>query len=351
MDNIKKLQTVIIIGAGWYGCHIAMILKNKYNIILIEKESDIFNNSSFFNQNRLHSGFHYCRDYNTRQLCKNNYIRFTEQYGNMIDNINKNYYLISNNSIIDYNTYIHIYKYENFKFNTIPNKLFKNIYMNIIVVDEQVINSDNVYSYFKENLADIKIILNTKFINYIKKNNITVICEHDNTIINYECDILLDCTYNQAELSKKNYIYELTLSLLFKKIHNINFDAVTIMDGDFMSLYPRDIKNNLFTLTDVKLTPIVKSHKYSDIENANISKEEINNIKDKMIERFSYYYPDFIENFSYDGYFISKKTKYISSTDSRDIIIDEIEDNVISVNCGKIYGIFYFEDYIKKKYL
>ena len=42
------------------------------------------------------------------------------------------------------------------------------------------------------------------------------------------------------------------------------------------------------------------------------------------------------------------KTKLLSNSDSRDITIEELEKNVITVNCGKIYGIFEFEKYIKK---
>ena len=354
------MKKICIIGCGWYGCHIARILKDKYDIIMIEKENDIFNNSSYYNQNRLHSGFHYCRNYSTRHLCKNNYERFKSTYNEMIDIIDNNFYLISNESIIDYNTYINIYKYEDFSFHSIKNKWFNNIYNDILIVNEHVINSDKVYNYFKNELKNIEIKFNTKFINYVKKNN-KIIVEyfdiHGNNHYKFECDILIDCTYNQAGLSKKDYIYELTISLLFEKKNRTDFDAITIMDGDFMSLYPRNIELNTYTLTDVLLTPIIKSSNYSDIEknlydNSKSTKTQIiDSIKEQMIIRFIKYYPNFLNDFNYTGYFISKKTKPNSTSASRDIIIDEIEENVISVNCGKIYGIFYFEDMIRKKYL
>lgn len=364
------MKKICIIGCGWYGCHIARILKDKYDIIMIEKENDIFNNSSYYNQNRLHSGFHYCRDYSTRHLCKNNYERFINTYKEMIDIIDNNFYLISNESIIDYYTYINIYKYEEFSFHTIKNKWFNNIYNDILIVNEHVINSDKVYNYFKNELKNIEIKFNTKFINYVKKNNKIIVQYIDiqsNNHYEVECDILIDCTYNQAGLSKKDYIYELTISLLFEKKNNTDFDAITIMDGDFMSLYPRNIELNTYTLTDVLLTPIIKSSNYSDIENyvtgdlltlsiktvleSSHKSELINNIKEEMITRFKKYYPNFLNDFNYTGYFISKKTKPKSASASRDIIIDEIEENIISVNCGKIYGIFHFEDMIRKKYL
>ena len=55
-----------------------------------------------------------------------------------------------------------------------------------------------------------------------------------------------------------------------------------------------------------------------------------------------------VNKFKYKGYFLSNKTKLLSKSDSRDINIEEIEKNVITVNCGKIYGIFEFEDYMLK---
>ena len=347
------MKTVIIIGAGWYGCHIANILQNNYNIIIIEKEKDIFINSSYYNQNRLHLGYHYCRDYETRSLCKNNYENFKKKYNNLIDIIDNNYYGISKESFIDYQTYINIYDYEKFNFCQVDNNIFINLQNKLIKVDEQVINSDRTYNYFCEKLKNIKIIFNTKFLTYIKYGDvisITCIDKNNNQQI-YKCDILLDCTYNQAKLSKKIYNYELTISLLFKKIMNTNFGAITIMDGKFMSLYPRNIDENIYTLTDVELTPIISSENYDDIENYILTNEKIILIKEKMIEKFMNYYDKFLEHFEYQGFFISKKTKQKSNSDSRGIIIDELDVNVISVNCGKIYGIFYFEDYIKKKYL
>jgi len=340
------VRDIVIIGGGWYGCHIASILKDKYNITIIEKEEDIFKNSSYYNQNRLHLGFHYCRNFPTRNLCKKKYDIFLNKYQNLIEYIDNNYYVLSDKSIIDYQTYISIYSYDGFEFELIDNNFLNNIDGKIIKVNENVINSEKAYLYFKEELKNIKKIFNTKVIEYSKNKNKIILSTSNNN--NIECDLLLDCTYNQLGLSKKKYIYENTISLLFKKKRECQFDAITIMDGKFSSLYPRDIKNKIYTLTDVEYTPITTSYFYKDIENVKFTEKELDDIKYKMILKFESYYPDFQKYFEYNGYFISKKTKQFSSSDSRDITIEEIEKNVISVNCGKIYGIFDFENYIIK---
>jgi hypothetical protein len=342
-DDIKD---IIIIGAGWYGCHIAKTLQYKYNITIIEQKSELFDNSSYYNQNRLHLGFHYSRDYNTRLLCKNNYETFKQHYGDCIDDISNNYYMISKDSILDYQTYENIFKYEGFEFDIMENECFNNIYDKIIITDEKVIHSERAKNHFQNELNNTKFIFNNRFNYYYKKGDKIFI----NTDKNEEdmcCDLLLDCTYNQLGLSKSNYIYELTISLIYEKIKEIDFGAITIMDGRFWSLYPRDLGYNLYTLTDVEHTPVISSKEYSVINNYTLSYSNIDVIREKMENKVNDYYKKFLNDFKYKSYFLSKKTKQISGSDSRDITIEEIEENVISVNCGKIYGIFEFEKYIK----
>ena len=73
------MKKIIIIGTGWYGLHIFLFIKKYYKnfkLIIVEENNEIFNNSSNFNQNRLHIGYHYPRSHRTREICKNNYKKF-----------------------------------------------------------------------------------------------------------------------------------------------------------------------------------------------------------------------------------------------------------------------------------
>jgi len=346
------MQDIVIIGGGWYGCHIARVLQNHYNVVLIEKQADIFDNSSYYNQNRLHLGYHYCRDHATRSMCKDNFDRFLREYPECVDVIDRNYYLISKNSVLDYQTYLSIYCGEGFYFETVPNTAFQNVSGNMISTGEQVIHSEKSKMYFKNRLNNCRIYKNTEFMGYSKATDgkIVVNCkktgEYGSSYLReFKCDLLLDCTYNQLELSQKNYKYELTISLLYKKLKDDpGFGALTVMDGKFFSLYPRDISQNIYTLTDVEFTPIIMSNRFLGIDRYRVTEEEIEDIRDKMESKVLGYYPDFLEDFEYVSYFLSKKTKMLSASDSRDITIEEVEPRVITVNCGKIYGVFEFED-------
>ena len=63
-----------------------------------------------------------------------------------------------------------------------------------------------------------------------------------------------------------------------------------------------------------------------------------------MINKINIYYPNFLNTFAYEGYFLSNKTKLISNSDSRECNIEK-NGNIISINCGKITGIFEMENY------
>lgn len=339
------MKHVIIIGAGWYGLHSFLFIKKRYKnckVTILEKNDDIFYNSSNFNQNRLHLGYHYPRSYATRELCKSGYKKFITRYRGVVDFIDQNFYCISKNSIIDYQTYLKIYNNDEMYDHTIlANHFLDNIDGNIINTKEKIINSERVRALFKKKINKIDLKLN-----YTVED---IRIEDEKIIINNDisCDVLLDCTYNALQL-QPGYLYESTISLLYKRLKNSQiFDSLTIMDGEFFSLFPRDVEKNNYTLTHVKYTPLVKSENIDDIKNFIVTDDLVNCIKLKMESAVKEYYNSFSQEFEYYGYFTSFKCKSMKTNDSRECNIYH-KDNIISVNCGKITGIFEFEDYLKK---
>ena len=59
---------IAIIGGGWVGCHLTYKLQNSHDVTLFEKNENLFQETSFNNQNRLHLGFHYARNSKTRKI-------------------------------------------------------------------------------------------------------------------------------------------------------------------------------------------------------------------------------------------------------------------------------------------
>lgn len=337
---------IIIIGTGWYGLHTYLFLKElnqDLEITILEKNSEIFDNSSNFNQNRLHLGYHYPRSYNTRKLCIQGYYKFISKYRELVDFIDNNYYLISKKSLIDYQTYLSIFKDINYQHNLIKNDYFNDIDGDIINTKEKIINSIKSKNFFNEKIDKNNIKFNYNVTKIIQQNN-KVIINND-----LECDLLIDCTYNQLNLSKKKYIYELTISLIYDRINfDNNFESITVMDGNFFSLFPREISKQKYTLTHVKYTPLIKSYNIQDVHNYKLTDETLEKVKKNMEIEVLKIYKNFKKDFKYNSYFTSYKCKIDCENDSRECVIEKNE-NIISVNCGKIIGIFEFEEYLREK--
>ena len=251
--------------------------------------------------------------------------------------------MISEESLIDYGTYKKIFSdNEKYDHTFIKNNYFDKIQGDIINTKEKIINSEKVKKYFKNH--KIYNLINFDFeVKTIKKlkNKISI----NNKI---SCDILLDCTYNHLNLFNEKNIYELTISLIYNRINfDENFESITVMDGEFFSLFPREISKKKYTLTHVKYTPLIKTYNVNDLKDFSLEKEKLNEIIENMEKETIKVYKNFKKNFEYDSYFISYKCKLDSKSDSRECDI-KINNNILSVNCGKITGIFEFENRIKK---
>lgn len=318
---------IAIIGGGWVGCHLAYKLKQDHEIHIFEKNTELFQETSFNNQNRLHYGYHYARSYKTRHLCKSTFELFLNDYNFAVEDINKNIYGIpKDKSLIDYKTYTHIFS--DYGFTEISHS-FINMegYIN---TQEKYINFIKISDFFNKELKSI--VVHQKIDNKKLKN------------LNKKYDLVINATNNHLNSYKKSY-FELTVSFLYEKIKDTTFDALTLVDGKFFSIYP--YRNNEYTITDVEYTPIksfqtIKSlKKYKETLDKNIIENRLKLIENKI----EYYYPDFLNHFRYSSYFLSTKTKTYNSSDDRSPIIFK-KDNIINCFTGKIQGIYLIEKHI-----
>ena len=331
---IKK--NFIIIGAGWYGCHIGLYLKEKgHNVKIFEKEKNIFLGSSGFNQFRLHKGFHYPRSSETINEIKLNYKKFISQYKNYVFFPKNNFYCIAQKkSLIDAKTYETILKSKSLKFR----KKYKNFLLNlegIYLTTEGVIKNKKIIDFYKKKLKQNIIFNKTiKNLNKIKKNY----------------DYVLDCTNNTLiNRHYKDFNYVLTLSVVYKKRKKKFTFPLTIMDGKLPSLYPYADYKDHFTLTHSEFTHIKKFKKIKTLNNFKnkINKKIIYNLINKMESSIKFYYPNFKKNLTFKKYFFSYKVLPDEMSDKRSIVIKKY-DNVISCTSPKITNIFSFQNYIEK---
>jgi hypothetical protein len=328
-------MNILIIGAGWYGCHIAKILIQRgIEVTVIDKTNKIFSGSSYKNQNRLHLGFHYPRSKNTIIECKKGYSKFMENYMQLTETVENNLYFISStNSHIGNETYIDTMASYDISFNIYNGELpleIVNVEKKIIKVSERYINPFKSKLYFNDIIIPhFKVIENCDVFKSI--NNILL---H----MNDSYDMIINCTYNLLNPIDFEH-YELFVTLLYK-IETPSIFAYTLMDGPFFSIYPYDISNNIYTVTSVNNGIIYKGKKCEYI----VSETEISNIKRKMELQISEYIP-WWKNYSYISYYTSWKTKHDIISDDRSVKYT-YEDNILNIYGGKITGIFEAENIV-----
>jgi hypothetical protein len=330
---------IVIIGAGWYGLYLCKKLSEIHGgnvqIIIIERESDIFvNNASVFNQCRLHLGFHYPRSHDTRKLCLEGFDRFMDEFPHLTYEIPNNWYVISENSLIDFQTFNAIFSYENYDYELYDTKgLLNNVECDrAVTVKERGINPKLAAEYFHSILqGSATFLFNHQVLNIGDNHCITGI-KDDGKEFAESFDVCFDCTNFQI-LKPENVVFERTITLVYRKTQQVPFGALTVMDGLFFSIFPYDPGNNLYSLTHVK---------HSVLQNDNFNVAQIRSVMEADVIE---YFPSFLQCFEYVSFFTSPKTKPLSKSDSRRLmIINDDEKDVISVSCGKITGIFQMID-------
>lgn len=318
------MTKIAIVGGGWVGCNLALKLKDKFTVSLYEKNIDLMSETSTKNQNRLHLGYHYARNGSTRKLCRDTFSKFIREYGFLTKNIDRNLYCISKDSVLDFETFNKIFEDYNTHYEVESN--ISNVEGSIIT-QEKYIDFNEAKKFFNFELRNIHQI-----------RKIEDISEFEN---NY--DLIINSTNNYLNKIDSNCFYELTLTLLYRKKQNTSFDSLTIVDGNFFSIFP--YMKDLYTLTDVEHTPIRRFNNIIELGNYSLSQEILINKIESMQNKVQKYYKNFLEDFEYVDYFLATKTKQQTNSANRYPIIHKI-DNVISCYTGKIQGIYPIENYI-----
>ena len=264
---------IAIIGAGWYGCHIASsLIQNGAEITIFEKNNDIFLEASSKNQFRLHQGLHYARSAKTRHQSRDGFFRFIERYPSLSKAVKENYYLVPKyKSLIDFDTYFSIMFSSGMDIEKFPLELINYIdstkFQGALKSSERVLLNTKAKKYFFDKLSPY-IIFNSKIEKIIQFNNQYKI--HDSTF-----DYVVNSTWGDCGHDYKGELYYEPTLLLYYKC-KVDFPALTLVDGPLLSLYPTEI-SDIYTLSSVTHTPLgiysTKSEGYIRLNS--ISKDEI----------------------------------------------------------------------------
>lgn len=346
---------VLVVGAGWYGCEVARKLEEVgVDFDMVDRRNTFFAESSSKNQNRLHfGGFHYSRSHTTRVECRRGYDTFVTKYPQFSREVDS-YYLVARESLLDFETYVAIFKHESspFTVQTLDTLTSRGICFSPSVVDgssvllvkERWIDFNLVRSHFK-----------TRFGHKLKsfsEDMLAVSPDFEDIYFDgSKYDLMFDATYGKM-FPFNNSVFEFCLTLVYRRKDSTqkHSPCVTVVDGDFFSLYPYDVDSNLFTLTHVRYTPLFSSKSIEEVESfekdANLIKI-ISQRKELIENDVCKWCPDFLNTHQYTDYFTSTKTKFNDVKCADRSMRGCRRGNVVSVCGGKITGAFDVGDVVQ----
>ena len=335
------MKKICIVGAGIFGCTIALRLsENKsYLIDIIEKNDDIMNGVTMKNQQRFHLGYHYPRSQKTINEIKNSYKNFIKFYGDKIFGNTINLYGISNvKSKLTFLNYIK--KLKKSELSIKHNKsldIFTDLVENSILTDEKILN----YFKFKKNVRS-KIF---------SKKNINLKLGHSFKKDVYDSyDKIILCTYsNNNELLKKFNItkipkmsYELVEKIIIELPKKFKKISAVILDGNFLNFDPYiGTKFHLLSVvTKSKIEiiqnkfPLFKNKKKYLIEKKNHNSIHISNFKNFIIEGKKYV-PILSKAKYINSFYTVRCTNIDKNSHNRTNEIKLYNDKIITVLSGK----------------
>ena len=336
----KKKKSICIIGGGFYGCYIAKKIKENFknvDIEIFEKNSSLISEAGRNNQYRLHLGFHYPRSLATIKQTQEGSKIFIKEFKKFISKPKKNIYLIHKNSKIKFSSYKNIFKKLKINFQEInleDIKFLKNfkMYQGAINTDEQVILLDKLIPKLKKFLKR-KCIINFK--NEVKKIDSKSGKIIDKNNKSKKFDHIINTTYTNPNLGlTKKYKIKYEIAGMVKIKNTLKYNAITIMDGSYVSLYPRNKKEA--SISSVKYTPIKKFKKLSNLEKylkyANRNKKKI---EKKIINHSKKFFNDKIKIVN-KGLIIAPKVKILNDKLSERVSLIKRNQKTLSILCGKL---------------
>ena len=322
-----------VIGAGWYGCYIAKELSSLGQKVELWEQADaIFSGASSKNQNRLHLGFHYPRNFCTRKQSREGFEKFETEFPELSTKIRNNVYAIASDSLLDASTYEHIFKYEEYLFEEFEPNFQNSRIEKFYRCEEKLIRHDLAKIYWENQGLSLNL-------------GSPVVFEHGELSVNGASishsreDIYIDCTWGALN-PVPNYREELFITFLVRRsVENSNFDALTVMDGPFFSIFPYgDPRDKLFSLTHVKL---------GVVSTQVLSASDLQVRYEAILDDVTTLLPHFQDEFSLESMYISRKYKPESKSDSR-VSAVSLNDRrrLITVLSGKIDTVFQARDQV-----
>lgn len=324
-----------LVGAGFYGCHLAAsLISDGHDVQIWEIKDRIFGGASGNIPARGHIGVHYPRSKKTRDACLEHMPQFMEVYGKFTHHVPTNIYAIAQDrSMVDYGNYIKAISGEIQFIEINPEEYGLRNCEGAILTQERHIVTDDVRAHF-EKVLDGHIIYNKPI----------------DVVDSKEFDLTIDCSFCANDSAGIDRYEPCIVGLLSGPT---NF-ALTVMDGEFGSVYPWNESKGLCSLSSAKYTPFSKSCKtYEEAKYILEHLSDADKLKQMqdMFDDLGQYYPALHESYAIVEPRLSIRAMPLSGADSRLVDVVECGGRAVRIRAGKIDAVVQAERIIKDRYV
>ena len=266
-----SLRRAVVIGGGFFGCSAALYLQTQLGVqqvTILERGPRILGRASYFNQARIHNGYHYPRSYTTAFRSRINLPRFVDEFGDCVErSFTKIYAITQGTSKVTARQFGRFCREIGARLEVAPpalRRLFSpRLGEEVFLTDEHAFNAtvlaEILNNRIQRNGVDLR--LDTAAIGIATgPDGRPVVRSHqaDGTEVEIEADLVLNCTYAALpnlgiDLSARIKL-EITELALVEVPEEIRELGVTVMDGAFFSLMPFPARG-LHSLSHVRYTP------------------------------------------------------------------------------------------------
>ena len=268
--NAPETTDVLIIGGGFYGCCLALLLADRHTkVTILERAPDLMTRASALNQARVHAGFHYPRNFLTACRSLINFPRFTLEFRKaIVDDFTKLYAVARHGSKVTARRFFRMYTDMKAQIRPAAPRyaaLFDPDFIEALFeVREYAFDCDILRELLRDRLnsAGVRVLYgyDVRAVIANKPEGSGLVCL-DEAGAAYAAPAVFNCTYTRLNhllrasglplLALKHELTEICLVEVPEALHGL---GVTIMDGPFFSVMPYP-SAGLHSLTHVRYTP------------------------------------------------------------------------------------------------
>jgi glycine/D-amino acid oxidase-like deaminating enzyme len=362
------MKSAAVIGGGFYACYLACELAlNGVEVDLFEREDKLIGRASFWNQARVHGGYHYPRHTPTALRSRVNYPRFAQEFADCLKKDFKHIYGIAKaNSSVSAKQFHHFMKKIGSPLDPVSKEHFK-------LFDSNMVEA----AYNVEECGFNAELLRLRMTEKLKSSGVHVHVEHtvekietrgperialrisNPEFFEKEYDFVLNCTYCDLlslNFSKKPSVLEFEIAelALIELPSELKGFGITLMCGPFFSTLPFP-STEYHSLSHVRYTPHLRWTSVDRIDSSQVLREYPKESRFEYMIRDAQRYVPLLKNARYVKSFFEVKTllPQNSVNDGRPIFFEKDRDqtNFVSIMGGKIDNVYDIAERVKEEFL